>query len=436
MQTKLDLITEIAKGSGKCRINNAAYLLDVLNLRECFGMLKPGKAAGIDQVSLEEYGSRLHENLKDLVGRMKRQAYRPQPVRRTYIPKANGKLRPLGIPSIEDKVVQSGIARILGAIYEADFLDLSYGFRPHRSCHQALNRLDKIIMTKPINHIIDADIKGFFDNVSHEWMMKFLGHRISDPNLLRLIWRFLKNGYMEEGKVYDTEQGTPQGGIISPILANVYLHYALDLWMERFVKPMCRGAVEIVRYADDFVICVQYKDEADKILGMLKERLSKFNLELAEDKTRIISFGRYSVVNAKAKGERAPTFNFLGFTHYAGKSKKGNFLLGRKTDRKKMSGKLEEMNQWLKEIRNKEPLKDWWKTLKSKLSGHFRYYGVSGNSQSIRVYYSLVVRMVFKWVNRRSHKKSFSWKAFREYLNRFALPQPVMYHDFYTLYGK
>lgn len=436
MQTKLNLITEIAKRSGTCRIDNVAYLLDVLNLRECFGMLKPGKAAGIDQVSLEEYGNNLHENLKDLVGRMKRQAYHPQPVRRTYIPKSNGKLRPLGIPSIQDKVVQSGIARILGSIYEVDFLDFSYGFRPNRSCHQALNRLDKIIMTKPINHIIDADIKGFFDNVNHEWMMKFLGYRISDPNLLRLIGRFLKNGYMEEGKLYETDQGTPQGGIISPILANIYLHYALDLWMERFVKPMCRGAVEIVRYADDFVICVQYKDEADKILEMLKDRLSKFNLELAEDKTRIIGFGRFSVANAKSKGERPETFNFLGFTHYAGKSKKGNFLLGRKTDRKKMAAKLNEMSQWLKKIRNKELLKDWWKTLKSKLSGHFRYYGVSGNSQSLRIYHSLVIRMVFKWINRRSHKQSFTWEGFREYLVRFALPQPVMHHNFYTLYGK
>ena len=436
MQTKLDLITELVRGSGECRIDNAVYLLDVLNLRECFGMLKPGKAAGIDEISLEEYGSNLHENLKDLVGRMKRQAYHPQPVRRTYIPKANGKLRPLGIPSVEDKVVQSGIARILGAVYEVDFLDFSYGFRPHRSCHQALNRLDKIIMTKPINHIIDADIKGFFDNVSHEWMMKFLGHRISDPNLLRLISRFLKNGYMEEGKVFEAGKGTPQGGLISPILANIYLHYALDLWMERYVKPLCRGVVEIVRYADDFVICVQYKDEAERVHEMLKERLGRFNLELAEDKTRIIGFGRYCAVNAKAKGERPATFSFLGFTHYVGKSKKGNFLLGRKTDRKKMSAKLKEMNLWLKAIRNKELLKDWWKTLKAKLNGHFRYYGVSGNSQSIRIYYGLVVRMVFKWINRRSHKKSFTWEAFREYCTRHLLPQPVMHHNFYTLYGK
>ena len=435
MQTKLNLITEIAKGDSTCKINNAAYLLNVENLKECFGMLKQGKAAGIDGISVEAYGKNLDENLRGLVERMKRQAYKPQPVRRTYIPKANGKLRPLGIPSIEDKVVQNGVARILEAIYEVDFLDFSYGFRPHRSCHQALDRLDKIIMTKPINHIIDADIKGFFDNVNHDWMMKFLGHRISDPNLLRLIARFLKNGYMEEGKVVDTDKGTPQGGIISPILANVYLHYALDLWMERVIKPQCRGAVEIVRYADDFVICVQYKDEAELIHRLLKERLEKFNLELAEEKTRIIGFGRYSVANAIAKGERPATFNFLGLTHFVDKSRKGFFKLGRKTDRKKMAAKLKDLNLWLKGIRNQALVKDWWKILKAKLVGHYRYYGVSGNFRSIKKFHFLAVRMVYKWLNRRSQKKSFNWETFSEYLRRHELPQPKIHHDFYTLYG-
>jgi group II intron reverse transcriptase/maturase len=433
MQTKLNLITEIARRDRECKINNAAYLLNEENLKECYTMLKRGKAAGIDGVSVEEYGQNLDQNLQSLVERMKRQAYKPQPVRRTYIPKANGKLRPLGIPSIEDKVVQTGIARILEAIYEVDFLDFSYGFRPHRNCHQALGRLNKILMTKPINHVIDADIKGFFDNVNHDWMMKFLGHRISDPNLLRLIARFLRNGYMEEGKIFDAEKGTPQGGTISPILANVYLHYVLDVWMERVVKPGCKGVVEIVRYADDFVICVQYKDEAEKILQLLKERLEKFNLELAEEKTRIIGFGRYSENNAKVKGERPATFNFLGFTHFVTKSRKGYFIVGRKTDRKKMTAKLKEMKVWLKEIRNKIQVKEWWKTLKAKLRGHFQYYGVSGNYSSISRFYYLTVRMVFKWMNRRSQKKSFNWDTFNGYLKRYVLPRPKIHHNLYTL---
>jgi RNA-directed DNA polymerase len=435
MQTKLNLITEIARRDGKCKINNAAYLLNAENLKECFRMLKKGKAAGVDGINIEEYENKLDENLTDLVERMKSQTYKPQPVRRAYIPKANGKVRPLGIPAVEDKVVQIGIARILEAIYEVEFLDFSYGFRPRRSCHQALDRLDKIIMTKPINHIIDADIKGFFDNVNHVWMKKFLGHRISDPNLLRLVTRFLKNGYMEEGEIYDAKKGTPQGGTISPILANVYLHYVLDLWMERAVKPGCRGVVEIVRYADDFVICVQYKDEAEKILEALKARLKKFNLDLADDKTRIIEFGRYARINAKSKGRKLATFDFLGFTHFIDKSRKGNFKLGRKTERKKMTAKLKEMKVWLKAIRNQYKVKDWWKILKAKLSGHFQYYGVSGNYRSISRFYYLTICMVFKWLNRRSQKKSFNWETFNDYLKRHELPKPKIHHDFYTLFG-
>lgn len=435
MQTKLNLITEIAKRDSSEKINNVAYLLNSANLKECFMMLKRGRASGIDGVSTEDYETNLEENLERLVERLKKQSYKPQPVRRRYIPKANGSMRPLGIPSVEDKVVQTGIARILEAVYEVDFLDFSYGFRPHRNCHQALDRLDKILMTRPINHIIDADIKGFFDNVNHDWMKKFLEHRISDPNLLRLVGRFLRNGYMEEGKVYETDKGTPQGGIVSPILANIYLHYALDLWLERAVKPGCRGAVEIVRYADDFVICVQYKDEAEKILEALKERLGKFSLELAGDKTRIIEFGRYAKVNAVSKGIKPATFNFLGFTHFIDKTRKGNFKVGRKTDRKRMTAKLKEMNLWLKGIRNQFQARIWWKTLRGKLSGHFQYYGVSGNFRSISRFYYLTIRLVFKWLNRRSQKKSFNWETFTEYLKRHELPKPKIHHDFYSLFG-
>lgn len=432
MQTKLNLISEIVRRDDRCKIDNVAYLLNEANLRECFEMLKKGKATGTDGVGIEEYEKALDDNLKDLVGRMKRQAYRPQPVRRTYIPKANGKLRPLGIPSTEDKIVQKGIARILEAIYEGEFLDFSYGFRPGKNCHQALEKLNAVIMAKPINYVIDADIKGFFDNVSHSWMGKFLGNRISDPNLLRLIARFLKNGYMEEGKVFESDKGTPQGGIVSPILANIYLHYALDLWVERVVKPRCRGVVEIVRYADDFVICVQYKDEAEKILEVLRKRLGKFNLELAEDKTRIIEFGRFARTNAKARGRKPETFNFLGFTHFTDVSRKGFFKLGRKTERKKMTAKLKEMNLWLKSMRH-VPAKEWWPVLKAKLEGHFRYYGVSGNSQSIRIYKYLTVRLVFKWMNRRSQKKSKDWSAFSMYLKHHMLPKPQIHYSLYNL---
>jgi RNA-directed DNA polymerase len=433
MQTELDHISDKAKRDGSCRITNVAYLLNEENLKECFGQLKKGKAAGTDGVTLEEYGQSLGENLRGLVERMKRQAYKPQPVRRSYIPKANGKMRPLGIPAIEDKIVQKGMTRILEAVYEADFQDCSYGFRPNRGCHQALNRLDKIIMTQPINHIIDADIKGFFDHVDHGWLVKFLEHRISDPNFLRLVSRFLRNGYMEEGKVFNVEEGTPQGGVISPVLANIYLHYVLDLWVERVVKAGCRGVVEMVRYADDFVICVQYKDEAESILKELKERLAKFSLELAEDKTRCIEFGRFAKQNAEAKGVKPATFDFLGFTHYIDKTRTGRYKLGRKTDRKRLTAKLKALNEWLKGVRNLIPLREIWKTLKAKLAGHFRYYGVSGNFREISGYSAEAVRLAMKWLNRRSQKKSFNRITFAQYMERYPLPRPTIHHNFYDL---
>ena len=435
MQTKLNHISNLAKRDEKCRLSNVACLLNEENLSECFRMLKKGKASGVDGVSVEEYERELKPNLKSLVSRMKAQAYKPQPVRRSYIAKANGKMRPLGIPAVEDKIVQRGIARILEAVFEVDFVDFSYGFRPHRSCHQALKKLDQIIMTKPINHIIDADIKGFFDQVDHEWMMKFLGQRISDPNFLRLIQRFLKNGYMEEGSLHATEAGTPQGGVVSPILANVYLHYVLDLWISKVVKSQCNGVVEMVRYADDFVICVQYKDDAIKILNALRERLGKFKLELAEDKTRLIEFGRFAKQNSKAKDLRAATFNFLGFTHFIDRTRKGGFKLGRKTDGKKLRLKLKEMNQWLKASRNLFPIVEIWKTLKAKLRGHFQYFGVSGNFRGIVSFDRQTKKLTLKWLNRRSQKKSFNWVSFAAYLKRHPLPQPAIHHNFYTSFA-
>ena len=432
MQTKLDLITELAGGNRKLRINNVYYLLNVENLCESYFQLKTGKAAGVDGISIEEYGKKLGSNIKQLAERIRKGAYRPQPVRRTYIPKANGKLRPLGIPAVEDKIVQHCMSRILTAVYETDFMDFSYGFRPGRNCHQALQRLDRAIMTKPVNYIVDADISGFFDTVNHEWMMRFLEHRMNEPKFMRLLRRFLKNGYVEDGILYMTGKGTPQGGLISPVLANIYLHYVLDLWFERRIKPNCKGYVELVRYADDFIICAQYQEEAERIYEQLKQRVEKFGLELAADKTRIIEFGRKAARKAKQTGKRVETFNFLGFTHYAGKSRKGNFLLGRKTYQKKMQVKLKELGQWLKSIRNRFCIKEWWPVLQSKITGHYRYYGVSGNTRSLNQFYRIVQHLVFKWINRRSQKSSMNWKSYQLYLKRYTLPEPRVYHNFYV----
>jgi len=433
MPTKLALISERARKEPKFQFTSLAHLLDERFLKECYYSLGRDRASGIDGVSWKEYGEQLDENLNSLVARMKAKRYKPQPAKRVYIPKNEHEKRPLGLPALEDKIVQKGISRILEAIYEADFLDCSYGFRPDRNCHQALNAVDKTIMTRPVNYIIEADIKGFFDNVSHEWLMKFLAVRIKDPSLLLLIRRFLKAGYIEADKIVATEQGTPQGGNLSPMLSNIFLHYVLDLWFEKKIKPQVRGQVHLVRYADDFICMVQHADDAQRIEQALRERFAKFNLELHSEKTRTISFGRYERENADRQGRRPNTFNFLGFTHYCDKSRKGCFKVGRKTSGKKFRAKCKEMNNWLRNIRNCMKSKEWWPVLQAKLRGHYQYYGVSGNMRSLQCFYWLTGRMVYKWLNRRSQRKSFSWDSFLTYQECYPLPKPKIVHKFYTL---
>jgi len=407
------------------------HLLNRGNLRDCFYRLRKDSSAGIDRTTWQEYGSNLDERLDDLVARMKQWSYRPQPVRRVYIPKGDGKMRPLGIPAIEDKIVQMAVARILSAIYEIDFLDFSYGFRPGKSCHDALERLDYTIKWNRVNYVLDADIKGFFDNMDHKWMVRMLEERISDPHLLRLIKRFLKNGYLEDGIVHVTEQGTPQGGVVSPVLANIYLHYALDLWFDRVVRKQVSGFVSIVRYADDYVICAQYKHEAEGILTALTGRLAKFGLALAAAKTKLIQFGKYAREKARKQGGKAGTFDFLGFTHFSDKDRKGGFKVGRKTAQKKFTVKAKELTQWIKRSRGTKP-QEWWKILSAKLRGHYQYYGVSGNYQGIARFYEHTKQMLFKWLNRRSQKKSFNWETFTEYLQRHPLPLPRICHNLYV----
>jgi group II intron reverse transcriptase/maturase len=409
-----------------------AHLLDERFLKECYCQLDRDRASGIDGVTWKEYGQNLDENLKGLVARMKAKRYKPQPARRVYIPKDEHSVRPLGLPSLEDKIVQKAMVCILEAIYEADFLDCSYGFRPGRSCHQAINAVDKTIMTRPINHVVDADIKGFFDNVSHEWMVKFLQVRIKDPSFLLLVRRFLKAGYVESGMMVEADRGTPQGGNLSPILSNVYLHYVLDLWLEKKLKRQAQGQCYLVRYADDFICLVQRVEDARYIKQALQERFAEFDLELHPEKTRVLSFGRYERENAKRQNRKAHTFDFLGFTHYCGKSRKGKFIVGRRTSREKFRKKCKEMNAWLKAIRNAVKTKEWWPILSAKLRGHYQYYGVSGNMASLRGYYSATLRVALKWLNRRSQRKAFSWKSFIEYLKRYPLPAPRIMCHLYT----
>jgi len=429
VQTKLNLISEKARGNKELKFNNLIHLLKEKNLAECYKELKRDKAVGVDGISYEGYGKELEKNLKDLVSRMKAWKYRPKPVRRVYIEKGNGKKRPLGIPSIEDKVVQMGIKKILEAIYEADFLSFSYGFRPGKSCHQALDRLDKKVMRNPVRYVIDADIRGFFDNIDHKWMRRCLEERISDKNFLRLMVRVLKGGVMEEGVYTESEKGTPQGAVLSPILANIYLHYILDVWFVRVIMKECEGYIGMVRYADDFIICVELKEDVERIMQGLKERLSKFGLELSEEKSKVVQFGR------KADNTRGNTFDFLGFTHFNDKTMRGNYKVGRKTSKKRFRRAVTEMNQWLKNVRNTAKAEVWWKVLISKIRGHFQYYGVSGNMMWLKKFYSIVVRLVKKWLNRRSQKRKYNWKKYGEYLLRHPLPLPKIYHNLYTLYG-
>jgi len=379
MRTKLASLTLRARENPKYKFMTLTYLLTEDFLLGCFREWKRDKAAGIDGVRVKEYEVRLEENLKGLVGRLKAKEYKPQPVRRVYKTKSNGGKRGLGIPTVEDKIVQMGIKKILEAIFEVDFLDVSYGFRPNRSCHQALDVLDKTIMTRPVNWVVDMDIKEFFDTIDHNWLMKCLKQRIKDTSLLRLIVRFLKAGIMEEGKFYRTDRGTPQGGVLSPLLANIYLHYILDLWFEKKVKKRLRGFAQLIRYADDFIVLFQSGKEAEEFGERLKQRLAKFGLSTAFGKSRIMEFGRLVWQKAEGEGQKMATFDFLGFTHYGDKTRKGKFKLGRKTASSKFRQKIKAMNAWLKKVRNMVKLKEWWKVLRPKLLGHYRYYGISGN---------------------------------------------------------
>ena len=409
-------------------------MLNAEYLKECYQELKKGKAAGVDGKRKEDYTDKeIEAEIENTVAKMKAKRYRPKPVRRVYIKKANGKQRPLGIPAVIDRVVQLAIKKILEAIYEPHFLNSSYGFRPHRNCHQALKAVHTMVMTKPINWIIDVDIKGFFDNVDHQWMIECLNQKISDPNFRSLIIKFLKAGVIEQGKYSKTDKGTPQGGILSPLLANIYLHYVLDLWFEEVEKKKINGYTKIIRYADDFIIGAQTKPEAYQVLKDLKERLKKFKLKVSIEKTGIKEFGRYAEHNSRNRGKRkSDTFDFLGFTHYCSKSRKGKFLMKVRTNAKRQRKALKEMNTWLKKIRNKMKAKQIWKRLASKLQGHYNYYGISSNSRSINNYHHQTRRLAFKWLNKRSQRQSFNWQEFDHYMKLYPLPKPALVCNMYS----
>ena len=431
--TKLVLIAKKAQEQPQLKFTSLLHHVNVDFLKDCYKQLKRGKAAGVDGRTLESYTEEeIGLAIEETVERMKQKKYRPRPVRRVYINKANGGKRPLGIPTVVDKVVQMACAKILSNIFEPTFLPVSYGYRPRRNAHECLKEINHMVMGKKVNWIIDADIKGFFDHVDHTWMMRCLSERIVDPNFKRLILKFLKAGVMEEGQIRETRKGTPQGGIISPILANIYLHYVLDLWFTVYKKRL-KGYAQLVRYADDFVIGVQHQDEARQILQELRSRLEKFGLSLSGEKTSIKEFGRFAAENRERRREKKPeTFDFLGFTHYCTKTRDSRFMVRLKTNRKKMSKALVEMNRWLKTVRNRAKLKDIWRILALKLQGHYNYYGVSGNFEGIDRYYRKTLRLTYKWMNRRSQKKSWNWEGFDRYLATYPLPRPKLMYAIYN----
>lgn len=433
VETKLNLITLRAKDDSSYRFTCLAHLLNEEFLERCYRSLGKNKATGVDGISWKEYGENLHEKIRDVVNRMKAKQYRPQPARRVYIPKDEHTKRPLGIPVQEDKMVGKAVSRVLESIYEADFYECSHGFRKGRGCQTALKAVNEILLKQPVNHIIEADIKGFFDALSHKWMMELLSRRINDPSLLRIIARFLIAGYMDSELLVESTSGVPQGGTLSPILANVFLHYVLDEWFTEEIKPHISGQCHLVRYADDFIILVQFKEEAYRVMELLRKRFSQFDLELHPDKTRIVSFGKYEVVNAGKQNRKASTFDFLGLTHYCTKSRHGGFLVGRVTIAKRFRKKLKELTEWFKNNKNVLTLKELWKSLKRKLQGHYAYYGISGNYRGIKRFYQSAVKIAFKWLNRRSQKKSFNWEEFTKYLKAFPLPRPRIVHQLYKL---
>lgn len=405
------------------------HVHDINRLRRSFHKLKRDSAAGIDGSTWKEYGKNLEDNLKKLSERLRKGAYRARAVKRTYIPKGDGRQRPIGIPVLEDKIVQRAMVEVLNAIYEVDFLGFSYGFRLGRNQHNALDAVVEAIEGRKVNWVLDLDIRGFFDAIDHEWLLKFVEHRIKDKRVIRHIRKWLNAGVMEDGQWYKTDEGTPQGGSISPLLANIYLHYVFDLWANSWRNRKASGDVIMVRFADDMVLGFQYKHEAMRFLEELKSRFRKFNLEVNTEKTSLLEFGRYAVERRKERGKGKPdTFDFLGFTHICSKSRRGKFTVLRKTSAKKLRNKLAELKKTMRE-RLHWCIPDLGKWLKSVITGHCRYYGVPWNGKSLTRFRAEISRMWCRSLRRRSQKHRITWKRMSRIAKKW-LPIPFICHPY------
>ena len=422
-------VRKAARENKEMKFTALLHHLTVDLLRESFYSLKRKAAPGVDGVTWQEYETGLEDRLVDLHGRVHRGAYRALPSRRVYIEKGDGRQRPLGVAALEDKLVQYAVTTILNQIYEEDFLGFSYGFRPGCGQHDALDALSYALLRKKVNYILDADVRSFFDNLDKGWMIRFIEHRVADPRILRLIQKWLKAGVMEEGKWSEPKSGTPQGSVISPLLANVYLHYAFDLWVNVWRNKWAQGDVVVVRYADDVILGFQYRTDADHFLENLRERLAMFGLELHPDKTRRIEFGRFAEANRKRRGEGKPeTFDFLGFTHISGKNSLGSFTVRRKTIRKRMRAKLRQLQQELQR-RMHDPIAQTGRWLQSVVQGYFNYYAVPGNLDSLAVFRERLLGLWWRRLRRRSQRDRFSWNRTLK-LGRRWLPVPRVLHPY------
>jgi RNA-directed DNA polymerase len=427
----LTRVREAAKKDRSAKFTALLHHITIDALRSAFEKLNKKASSGIDGMTWQQYAKGLEENLKALHGRLHSGAYRAKPSRRVHIPKADGRRRPLGIASLEDKLVQRAVVEVLNAIYEVDFLGFSYGFRPQRSQHDALDALATGIQLKKVNWVLDADIRGFFDAIDHGWLRKFVEHRIADQRVLRLIQKWLSAGVMEEGRWTESSEGTPQGATVSPLLANVYLHYVLDLWIQQWRRKRARGDVVVVRYADDFIVGFQYQPDAERFLGDLRERLRKFSLELHPEKTRLIEFGRYAAERRAARETGKPeTFNFLGFTHICAKTKRGEFQLARRTMRERLRGKLGEVKTELRR-RMHQPIPKQGRYLHSVVTGFFRYHAVPTNMRALQSFRTEVEKLWLKTLQHRGQRDGTKWTRMKARSPRW-LPKARIQHPWPT----